>query len=152
VCVEWEIDDSAELEVEGGSSSNEFEASLTRIESQASLSSSSIGTNNDVAAQALRPSVPNTSDPFRETLNQLLSALLSVDKLNGALMLYKSRLSEDVRLVIRECVKEYLQVFDPSTAVELLEDTGTCIVMSSLVLSCHVMLCIMSCRVMSFLV
>ena len=36
-------------------------------------------------------------------------------------MMYKSRLSEAVRLIVRTCVLEYLSVFDPTAAVDLLE-------------------------------
>ncbi len=55
--------------------------------------------------------------------NAATPAASPVGKLPAALLLYKSRLSEAVRLIVRTCVLEFLSVFDPTAAVELLEDT-----------------------------
>jgi hypothetical protein len=67
---------------------------------------------------------PGTS-AFHDDLSQLVFALIAVDKLHAALMLYKSRLSEAIRLIVRTCVLEFLSVFDPTAAVELIEDSSS---------------------------
>ena len=52
------------------------------------------------------------------SFGQILMTLLHINKLQAALMMYKSRLSDSLRLIIRTCVIEYLAAFDPTLASE----------------------------------
>lgn len=45
-----------------------------------------------------------------------------MDRLAPALGMYKARLAEALKLIIRTCVMEYLQSFDPTLAVDLSDD------------------------------
>ena len=68
----------------------------------------------------------SSSDSLHESnLGQLVLSLISVGKLQSALLLYKSRLSDAVRLIVRTCVLEFLSTFDPTAVVELLDDTNS---------------------------
>lgn len=64
--------------------------------------------------------VTNTKPAPRETssFGQILVTLVHINKLQAALMMYKSRLSDSLRLIIRTCVIEYLAAFDPTLASE----------------------------------
>jgi hypothetical protein len=54
-----------------------------------------------------------------DSLQQVLTSLLAVGRLQPALMMYKSRICEALRLIIRTCVLEYLNSFDPSMALQV---------------------------------
>lgn len=56
-----------------------------------------------------------------ENLSQLIDALITVNKFKDAINLYKSRLSDSLRLIIRTCVLEYLTSFDPSLISDAIE-------------------------------
>jgi vacuolar protein sorting-associated protein 54 len=47
---------------------------------------------------------------------------LEAGQMESALLLYKNRLADSVRLIVRTCVLEYISTFDPTSAVQLLED------------------------------
>ena len=104
-CVAWDVDDSIDL--------SNFAADVVTPSSTLEATS----TTQVIPA-------PGTS-AFHDSLSQLVFALISVDKLHAALMLYKSRLSEAIRLIVRTCVLEFLSVFDPTAAVELIEDSSS---------------------------
>lgn len=57
----------------------------------------------------------------KDSFEQLLKALMTVDRLKPALNMYKNRLSESIRLIVRTCVLEYLTSFDPTLVVEALD-------------------------------
>jgi len=50
------------------------------------------------------------------SLEQILVVLLQSNRLNTALMMYKTRLGEAMRLIVRTCILEYLTSFDPTLA------------------------------------
>mgnify|MGYP006077652411 CR=1 FL=1 len=54
------------------------------------------------------------------SLGELLQALLQLDRLSAAFNMYRSRLVEGLRLVVRTCVTEYLSNFDPNVSLEAL--------------------------------
>lgn len=62
-------------------------------------------------------SIGNSKDC--DSLQQVLTSLLAVGRLQPALMMYKSRICEALRLIIRTCVLEYLNTFDPSMALQV---------------------------------
>lgn len=101
LCVSWDVDDSIDL--------GKFSAGTQSL---------------DMAVTTPVLPSPGTS-VFHDNLSQLVFALMAVDKLHAALMLYKSRLSEAIRLIVRTCVLEFLSVFDPTAAVELIEDSSS---------------------------
>lgn len=56
-----------------------------------------------------------TGDNDSESLENLMLALLRCGRLASALNMYKNRLSEAIKLIVRTCVQEYLSTsFDPS--------------------------------------
>lgn len=57
----------------------------------------------------------------QESFEQLVLALMQVDRLKPALNMYKNRLSESVRLIVRTCVLEYLSSFDPTLVVDAID-------------------------------
>eukprot|EP01038_Epipyxis_sp_PR26KG_P011823 gene11823-15822_t len=61
----------------------------------------------------------------QETLKQLLESLVATERLPSALAMYKQRLLEAIRLIIRTCVMEYLQNFDPSLFLSDENSNGT---------------------------
>ncbi len=60
----------------------------------------------------------NPAPKATSSFGQILMTLLHMNKLQAALMMYKSRLSDSLRLIIRTCVIEYLAAFDPTLASE----------------------------------
>eukprot|EP01041_Mallomonas_annulata_P005065 gene5065-10139_t len=51
----------------------------------------------------------------RGTFQLLVKVLLDSGRLSSAIQLYKTRLNESIRLIIRTCILEYLSGFDPSS-------------------------------------
>ena len=107
-CVSWDLDDNVDLD------------SYTE-------KSGSAAVNTNTNTNTSKDSNSSLSNKVRvhENFEQLVYSLISVDKLHSALLLYKSRLSEAIRLIVRTCVLEYLSVFDPTVAVELMEDSSS---------------------------
>lgn len=58
----------------------------------------------------------------REYMKQLLLMLIKVNRFDNALLMFKRRITDDVQLIWRTCALEYLQVFDPTTAMSILQD------------------------------
>ena len=105
-CVSWDLDDNVDLD-----SYTEKSRSTAVHKNTNTSKDSNISLSNKVRVH--------------ENFEQLVYSLISVDKLHSALLLYKSRLSEAIRLIVRTCVLEYLSVFDPTVAVELMEDSSS---------------------------
>ena len=56
------------------------------------------------------------------SLEQILLVLLQANRLNTALLMYKTRLGEAMRLIVRTCILEYLTSFDPTLAPDPTQD------------------------------
>ena len=56
------------------------------------------------------------------SLEQILLVLLQANRLHTALMMYKTRLGEVMRLIVRTCILEYLTSFDPTLAPDPTQD------------------------------
>ena len=84
-CVSWDIDDNVDLQEDDHAEINSSKAK--DIDAGESLGVYGNG--------------KGSSEGFVEHLDQLVSSLISVKKLQSALLLYKSRLSEAVRLIVR---------------------------------------------------
>lgn len=99
LAVEWEEDEKIEDE---GASKVERRTSHHMDEfDSSSLQAAGIGAE--------------TGDNGSESLEHLMLALLRCGRLTSALNMYKSRLSEAIKLIVRTCVQEYLSSsFDPS--------------------------------------
>lgn len=52
------------------------------------------------------------------SLKQLLQSLLLTERTQSALNMYKNRLLDAIKLIVRTCVMEYLSFFDPSLAYD----------------------------------
>lgn len=52
------------------------------------------------------------------SLKQLLQSLVLTERMQSALNMYKNRLLDAIKLIVRTCVMEYLSNFDPSLAYE----------------------------------
>ena len=52
------------------------------------------------------------------SLKQLLQSLVLTERTQSALNMYKNRLLDAIKLIVRTCVMEYLSYFDPSLAYE----------------------------------
>lgn len=64
----------------------------------------------------------SSSSTTKEYMEQLLLVLIKVSRLESALLMFKRRITDDVQLIWRTCALEYLQVFDPTAAMSLLQD------------------------------
>ena len=64
----------------------------------------------------------SSSNNTKEYMEQLLVVLIKVSRLENALLMFKRRITDDVQLIWRTCALEYLQVFDPTAAMSLLQD------------------------------
>lgn len=67
------------------------------------------------------------SNSDEDSLSQLLESLLVTERIQSALNMYKNRVLESIRLVVRTCVMEYLTYFDPSVAYDDMSSTSNTI-------------------------
>lgn len=81
--------------------------------------------SSELKASRMDPTTIDAEGSSSVSLNQLLKALISLDKLQIAMNMYKSRLSDSVRLIVRTCILEYLTSFDPTLVVDALESSGS---------------------------
>lgn len=105
----------------------QYDDSLLSDSSSSSSSSSSKPNNlsSDLPADVLSELGGDLGSDTAGSFEQLLRALMHVDRLKPALNMYKQRLSESVRLIVRTCVLEYLTSFDPTLVVDALDFTGS---------------------------
>jgi hypothetical protein len=83
------------------------------------LFSSSHSGNSSSLADGLTPTLNNEPKLTQEaSLKQLLQSLMHTERTQSALNMYKNRLLDAIKLIVRTCVMEYLSFFDPSMAYE----------------------------------
>lgn len=109
--IQWEIDDQYNDMSQNGNNKS-FHGTVSSIDDDSSLSTPVLPSSRIINKDSL-------------ALDQLIQALLTVNKLKGAITLYKGRLSDSVRLIVRTCVLEYLNSFDPSLITDALESSDT---------------------------
>ena len=102
LAVEWE-EDAGNVEEDGVGRSEKRGSSSMDDFDPTSLEAAGIGGGAD------------SGNSDSESLEHLMLALLKCGRLTAALNMYKSRLSEAIKLIVRTCVQEYLSSsFDPS--------------------------------------
>jgi hypothetical protein len=83
------------------------------------LSYASHSGNSSSLADGLTPTLNNEPKLTQEaSLKQLLQSLMHTERTQSALNMYKNRLLDAIKLIVRTCVMEYLSFFDPSMAYE----------------------------------
>jgi hypothetical protein len=83
------------------------------------LFSTSHSGNSSSLAGGLTPTLNNEPKLTQEaSLKQLLQSLMHTERTQSALNMYKNRLLDAIKLIVRTCVMEYLSFFDPSMAYE----------------------------------
>jgi hypothetical protein len=83
------------------------------------LFSTSHSGNSSSLADGLTPTLNNEPKLTQEaSLKQLLQSLMHTERTQSALNMYKNRLLDAIKLIVRTCVMEYLSFFDPSMAYE----------------------------------
>lgn len=76
-------------------------------------SSKGHGSTGDPLTPAAEPKLTQEA-----ALKQLLQSLILTERTQSALNMYKNRLLDAIKLIVRTCVMEYLSFFDPSMAYE----------------------------------
>jgi hypothetical protein len=109
---------------------NKFVSVAIQFEDEpGSLSSAAAGSGavlDDLTAASTaggEESSPSLSN--NESFDQLLRSLILMDKLKISINMYKSRLSDSVRMIVRTCILEYLSSFDPTLVVDALENSDS---------------------------
>jgi hypothetical protein len=103
------------LGVDSSSSSSSSSGSSSSSSSSSGSSSGSGSSSSSRSSSSSNPKPPpHGRTPMQTTLLNVLTPLVATKRIHVALSMYKVRLLEAIRLIIRTCVTEYLSDFDPS--------------------------------------